>query len=235
MHGEVVEEGAGAPEGPVDHLVGDDEVPRRDLLAEAARRRRDARMCVTPSDFSAQMLARYGTVDGLRRCPSPWRERSATGCPSTSASVIGPEGGRTGVVDLADLAGAERAERLAEPRPADHPDDAASHRISLLPDRRPGRRRRGVYRGARRVRPRASPATRRRRKEKARRRRRRRASRKMRQRPTLPHGFPCSTIGSGGLNFRVRDGNGCDPTDIATAKLDERAEGRSLLTTEHEG
>jgi hypothetical protein len=37
----------------------------------------------------------------------------------------------------------------------------------------------------------------------------------IRQRPTLPHGFPCSAIGSGGLNFRVRDGNGCGPSDIA--------------------
>jgi hypothetical protein len=27
---------------------------------------------------------------------------------------------------------------------------------------------------------------------------------------------PCSTIGSGGLNFRVRDGNGWDPSDVAT-------------------
>ena len=39
---------------------------------------------------------------------------------------------------------------------------------------------------------------------------------KIRQRPTLPRGFPRSTIGSGGLNFRVRDGNGWDPSDIAT-------------------
>ena len=30
---------------------------------------------------------------------------------------------------------------------------------------------------------------------------------------------PCSTIGSGGLNFRVRDGNGWDPSDVATGKL----------------
>src|SRR4051812_8360689 len=29
---------------------------------------------------------------------------------------------------------------------------------------------------------------------------------------------PCSTIGSGGLNDRVRDGNGCDPSDVATGK-----------------
>src|ERR1700694_3286919 len=41
----------------------------------------------------------------------------------------------------------------------------------------------------------------------------------IRQRPTLPRGFPRSTIGSGGLNFRVRDGNGCDPSDIATGNF----------------
>ncbi len=32
-----------------------------------------------------------------------------------------------------------------------------------------------------------------------------------RRRPTLPHTFACSTIGPAGLNFRVRDGNGCFP------------------------
>ena len=40
-----------------------------------------------------------------------------------------------------------------------------------------------------------------------------------RRRPTLPHSYPCSTISSVGLNFRVRDGNGCDPYDITTGKL----------------
>ena len=40
-----------------------------------------------------------------------------------------------------------------------------------------------------------------------------------RRRPTLPHSYPCSTIGPEGLNFRVRDGNGCDPLGIATEKL----------------
>ena len=39
---------------------------------------------------------------------------------------------------------------------------------------------------------------------------------RIRRRPTLPHAFACSTIGSGGLNDRVRDGIGCDPSDIAT-------------------
>jgi hypothetical protein len=39
---------------------------------------------------------------------------------------------------------------------------------------------------------------------------------KLRRRPTLPHGRPCSTIGAGRLNFRVRDGIGCDPAAIAT-------------------
>ena len=40
-----------------------------------------------------------------------------------------------------------------------------------------------------------------------------------RQRPTLPPSCPGSTIGAGGLNFRVRNGNGCDPSAIATGKL----------------
>jgi hypothetical protein len=32
-----------------------------------------------------------------------------------------------------------------------------------------------------------------------------------RRRPTFPHSCPCSIIGPARLNFRVRDGNGCDP------------------------
>jgi hypothetical protein len=38
----------------------------------------------------------------------------------------------------------------------------------------------------------------------------------IRRRPTLPGGLPPSTIGAGGLNFRVRNGYGCDPSAIAT-------------------
>ena len=45
---------------------------------------------------------------------------------------------------------------------------------------------------------------------------------KNRQRPTLPRSLPRSTIGSGGLNFRVRDGNGWDPSDIAAVKTNIR-------------
>src|SRR3979490_3278437 len=41
---------------------------------------------------------------------------------------------------------------------------------------------------------------------------------KPRQRPTLPQGCPCSTIGPEELNFRVRDGNGCDLFGIAARK-----------------
>ena len=44
-------------------------------------------------------------------------------------------------------------------------------------------------------------------------------SKKFRRRPTLPGGLPPSTIGAGGLNFRVRHGNGCDSTAIATGNL----------------
>jgi hypothetical protein len=48
---------------------------------------------------------------------------------------------------------------------------------------------------------------------------------KIRRRPTLPRGLPRSTIGSGGLNYRVRDGNGWDPSDIATGKSVSRSDG----------
>src|SRR3954470_24079544 len=37
-----------------------------------------------------------------------------------------------------------------------------------------------------------------------------------RQRPTLPPSHPGSTIGAGGLHFRVRDGTGCFPSAMAT-------------------
>src|SRR5574341_252794 len=39
---------------------------------------------------------------------------------------------------------------------------------------------------------------------------------KSRQRPTLPPGRPDSTIGAGGLNGRVRNGNGCGPSAMVT-------------------
>jgi hypothetical protein len=42
--------------------------------------------------------------------------------------------------------------------------------------------------------------------------------RKNRHRPALPHSEPCSTIGDEGLNFRVRDGNGCNPLSIGAVE-----------------
>ena len=42
---------------------------------------------------------------------------------------------------------------------------------------------------------------------------------KSRQCPTLPPGCPGSTIGDGGLNCRVRNGNGCDPSSKITGKI----------------
>jgi hypothetical protein len=38
-------------------------------------------------------------------------------------------------------------------------------------------------------------------------------------RPSLPRGYPLSTIGAGGLNDRVREGTGCTPTAIDTNHL----------------
>src|SRR6267142_4076781 len=40
---------------------------------------------------------------------------------------------------------------------------------------------------------------------------------------------PCSTIGSGGLNFRVRDGNGWNPSDVATGKPCDSLDAPNLL------
>src|SRR5918995_4942276 len=42
---------------------------------------------------------------------------------------------------------------------------------------------------------------------------------KSRQRPTFPQPHGCSIIGPGGLNFRVRNGNGWDPSGKVTEKL----------------
>ncbi len=44
-------------------------------------------------------------------------------------------------------------------------------------------------------------------------------SRLCRRSPNLPHTYACSTIGPTRLNFRVRDGNGCDPRGKLTGKL----------------
>ena len=44
-------------------------------------------------------------------------------------------------------------------------------------------------------------------------------SRICRRSPNLPHTYACSTIGPTRLNFRVRDGNGCDPRGKLTGKV----------------
>lgn len=49
-----------------------------------------------------------------------------------------------------------------------------------------------------------------------------------RQRPTLPRRLHRSTIGPGGLNFRVRNGNGCGPSGITAGN---HAQGRLKTRT----
>src|SRR4051794_24998533 len=57
----------------------------------------------------------------------------------------------------------------------------------------------------------------------------------IRRRPTLPGGLPPSTIGAGGLNCRVRDGNGRDTAAMATGnRLSRGSEGPRELQSEHE-
>ncbi len=41
----------------------------------------------------------------------------------------------------------------------------------------------------------------------------------VRQRSTLPHGHPCSTIDAERLNFRVRNGTGCFPLAMVAETL----------------
>jgi hypothetical protein len=48
---------------------------------------------------------------------------------------------------------------------------------------------------------------------------------KIRRRPTLPRSPPRSTIGAEELNFRVRDGNGCDLFAIATETKKSKIQG----------
>jgi hypothetical protein len=68
---------------------------------------------------------------------------------------------------------------------------------------------------------------------------------KSRRRPTLPGGYPPSTIGAGGLNCRVRNGNGCLSAAMATGncalsgargpsttRVDVRARGDRSVTPE---
>src|SRR5580693_5474249 len=49
-----------------------------------------------------------------------------------------------------------------------------------------------------------------------------------RRSPNLPHTYACSTIGPTRLNFRVRDGNGCDPRGKLTGKLEKIGDSRDL-------
>src|SRR6266568_4060429 len=168
-----------------------------------------ARIWVTPSAFIAKMLARYGTCDGLRRCPSPWRESRAAWTPPISVSVMGPEGRPKGV----SISRSSPCPRPASASPRPVPPITPTITLMRTPPFRPPEGRSLARR------PRQGPRELRYPEKGKARRLGRALRRKMRRRPTLPHGFPCSTIGSGGLNFRVRDGNGCDPTEIATAKF----------------
>ena len=54
----------------------------------------------------------------------------------------------------------------------------------------------------------------------------------IRQRPTLPHSYPCSTIGAEGLYFRVRDGNGCGPFAIAAENSENYQPGATTFNND---
>src|SRR4051812_48256244 len=54
-----------------------------------------------------------------------------------------------------------------------------------------------------------------------------------RRRPTLPHPDECSTIGAGGLSFRVRDGTGRSPSATTTDNTIHISPLRGLNTPPH--
>ena len=101
--------------------------------------------------------------------------------------------------------------------PTDRPEGAGSCRHGALPLRRESERCRGARRGRSEEGQADAGVVL---NKKARRRRWTTPGlrRDCRQRPTLPHSFPCSTIGGSRLNFRVRNGNGCDPAPVTTGK-----------------
>ncbi len=203
---------AGAAEGAVDDLVREDEATSAAISSR--------RLPTAPRGEDVGHAERLQGVDvravrDLRRVEHvplavPGEERDLR-CPPTSVSVMGPEGGPKGVSTSRDLA---LRRGLPAPRRARYRRSPRRCTRAISTSLRSRTEARSLPRPARC----GVPAEAERQKGKARRRLCAGASKKMRQRPTLPHGFPCSTIGSGGLNFRVRDGNGCDPTDIATAK-----------------
>ena len=49
-----------------------------------------------------------------------------------------------------------------------------------------------------------------------------------RRRPIVPQGCPCSIVGAGGLNDRVRDGNGCVPSARVTSPPARTDAGQNL-------
>ena len=60
-------------------------------------------------------------------------------------------------------------------------------------------------------------------------------SKRIRRRPTLPQRSLCSTIGPGGLNFRVRDGIGWGPSGIATGKRCSTGSWKTQLPADESG
>src|SRR6266705_3297142 len=54
-----------------------------------------------------------------------------------------------------------------------------------------------------------------------------------RQRPTFPQPYSGSIIGPGGLNFRVRDGNGCDPSGMATGNCEDCVYQEQIIVKPH--
>ena len=170
--------------------------------APRRRRRRGARPVRgrAPSRSPLRSAAPRPARSGARRSrvtasdPAVGPPASGRGAARTAARPTGAPAST-----LAHRAGASYVTSLSSRRPARPKWAQSGH--AYRSRRRTGRRR-GPFasgRGGARRRGRRAPS-----------------NERFRQRPTLPGGLPPSTIGAGGLNGRVRDGNGCIPAAIAT-------------------
>src|SRR5712664_3546940 len=88
VHRELFKEGSRTVGRLVNHLVGYHQMAGRDFLAQASDR--GAGEDVSHSNgLQSEDVGPVGNSQGLSKCPSPWRESSATGTPWTSERTIG--------------------------------------------------------------------------------------------------------------------------------------------------
>lgn len=191
------------------------------MLAPARDDEADAQDRNEPGPLGARGLRRHGRRPVLnrrwRRCRRAGRRRggrsragaaASAGCGAGSASTgAGVPSAAPGSASASGSGGAGRADDQHHGQRRPHPLDVPHYHVTAHAHNSSG------------AKPGRVPLRKQRRKKKAPTAFAIGAFRLARQRPTLPHGNPCSTIGSEELDFRVRDGIGYGLFDIATGNF----------------